>query len=289
MVSTEQDWYLSMLGVTQYRQGQSGVPLFAPSVPSVRQSARPDSASSAGLKQPELRQLEGKPPELKQSELKQSELKQSNASKEPLNREGLTAHTIAAASLANILDTLESDGNTPVKLPVIDNSVVATASNTDDSTEEQAEETASFSILCWHVSDDLLVMNHFPYGRQASEAERELLNNILRALMPFSGELLSTECIEWPMNPGADSALSGAKVQLSMFLQGRYKARPYRWLLAMGEELPLLLDTAKGQNDMLPFCPVQAVCIPSLQDLLSEPLKKREAWQAMRFMRDFNA
>jgi len=93
------------------------------------------------------------------------------------------------------------------------------------------------------------------------------------------------ELIEWPLSPGAESTLSGAKTQLSMFLLGRQQVRPYRWLLAMGDEPGRLLAKDDGANPPESGS-AETIVIPSLQTMLAEPLCKREVWQALCHLRN---
>jgi len=126
------------------------------------------------------------------------------------------------------------------------------------------------------------VINGFAHGERANRAQLELLANILRAIGQLSANLPAAELIEWPLSPGAESTLSGAKTQLSMFLLGRQQVRPYRWLLAMGDAPACLLS--KGESSIEEGS-AETIFIPSLQGMLAEPLCKREVWQALRHLR----
>ena len=144
------------------------------------------------------------------------------------------------------------------------------------------QESISLTLACWQVSDEVLVINGFAHGERANRAQLELLANILRAIGQLSANLPAAELIEWPLSPGAESTLSGAKTQLSMFLLGRQQVRPYRWLLAMGNEPARLLS--KGESSIEEGS-AETIFIPSLQGMLAEPLCKREVWQALRHLR----
>lgn len=185
------------------------------------------------------------------------------------------------ASLAGILDSLDDQPKVLVAAGAI---ALPLAANVE---AKSGEQEITFSLSCWHVSDDLVVINSLPYGQRASRDELELLANILRAIACFPGHLPRVEFIEWPLTPGGDSDFDGAQTQLSMFLQGRHEARPYRWLLAMGEDLALLLTQQAGEGGAaLPPEAATLIVIPSLQAMLAEPLSKREAWQAIRSITD---
>lgn len=146
------------------------------------------------------------------------------------------------------------------------------------------QENISFTLACWQISDEVLVINGFAHGERADRTQLELLTNILRAIGQLSSVLPAAELIEWPLSPSAESTLAGAKTQLSMFLLGRQQVRPYRWLLAMGDESVRLLAEDDGASPSEADS-VETLFIPSLQTMLAEPLCKREVWQALRHLR----
>ncbi len=148
----------------------------------------------------------------------------------------------------------------------------------------EEQENISFTLACWQVSDTVLVINGFAYGERVTRTHLELLANILRAIGQLPAGLPAAELIEWPLSPGAESTLAGAKTQLSMFLLGRQEVRPFRSLLAMGDAPQRLLanDITVGDPE---FNFVETLYIPSLQAMLAEPLCKREAWQTLRHLR----
>jgi|AZIJ01.1.fsa_nt_gi hypothetical protein len=145
-------------------------------------------------------------------------------------------------------------------------------------------ENISFTLACWHVSDDVLVINGFAQGERANRTHLELLANMLRAIGQLPSNLPAAELIEWPLSPGAESTLEGAKTQLSMFLLGRQQVRPFRYLLAMGDE-PVRLLAKNHAASTSESGSADTIFIPSLQTMLAEPSCKREVWQTLRHLR----
>ena len=271
---------MSVLGINQYRQRLHGEPLFN---------------AGAG-------QVATHPIPLSRGEISNPDAGHVANSGEPVNA------TEIISSLAGLRETLQSesaavqpapksDAKTPTVAPTgtrksvlleePENSSTPTlqqAAQPDTSEQILEQENISFSLACWQVSEEVLVINGFARGEQANRTELELLANILRAIDQLAASLPAAELIEWPLAPGAEGSLSGAKTQLLMFLHGRQQVRPYRCLLAMGDECMRLLmkgDTASPPDSGS----AEVIFIPSLQTMLSDPLCKREVWQALRHLR----
>ena len=285
-MTEQRDWYLSMLGINQYRQHLPGEPVFnggagqvaANALPTSRgDMSNPDAASSAepisaseiisslaGLRET----LQGEPAAVQRAP-------SQPAAKKP------------AVALAEISKSVPLEAPEKSSAPIIQQAAQPTiVEQTSEQVVEQ--ENISFTLACWQVSDDVLVLNGFAHGERADRTQLELLANILRAIGHLSSSLPAAELIEWPpslkSSPGAESSLAGAKTQLSMFLLGRQQVRPYRWLLAMGEEPARLL--AQGDGASPPEAgSAETLFTPSLQTMLAEPLCKREVWQALRHLR----
>ncbi len=287
-MTAQRDWYLSMLGINQYRARLPGEAVFNPGggqvvanalstsrsdmsnpeTASVASSGQPVSASEimsslAGLREtlqgePEPAVVQHAPiqPDAKKPLVVPPVIRKSEPAKEP---EKSPPPTIQQAEQGDVSEPIQ------------------------DQVEEQ--ENIRFTLACWQISDEVLAINGFAHGGRANRTELELLANILRAIDHLPSSLPAAELIEWPLSPGAESTLAGAKTQLSMFLLGRQQVRPYRWLLAMGDEPVRLLakDDAASPSDT---GTAETIFIPSLQTMLAEPLCKREVWQTLRHLRN---
>ena len=276
----QRDWYLSMLGINQYRQRLPGEPVFnagagqvaANALPTSRgDMSNPDAASTASSAEP----------------VSASEIISSLAGlRETLQGEPAPIQPAVkkpAVAPAEISKSVPLEAPEKSSAPIIQQAAQPTiVEQTSEQIVEQ--ENISFSLACWQVSDEVLVINGFAHGERANRTQLELLANILRAIGQLPSSLPAAELIEWPLSPGAESTLAGAKTQLSMFLLGRQQVRPYRCLLAMGDESVRLLgkDDAASPPES---GSAETLFIPSLQTMLAEPLCKREVWQALRHLR----
>jgi len=278
-MTEQQDWYLSMLGINQYRQRLPGEAVFAAaSQTSAIARTLPANASGGAVNPP----VAGSGGQVLQREIVTS----LAGIREALQGEPVSASP-AAMPVAVCEDTPAPtlDDKSAVTPPEIVSVQKAPQDEQPAITEQPVEqESICFTLACWQVSDEVLVINGFAHGERANRAQLELLANILRAIGQLSANLPAVELIEWPLSPGAESTLSGAKTQLSMFLLGRQQVRPYRWLLAMGDDPARLLPKGEGESSTEPGS-AETLYIPSLQKMLAEPLCKREVWQALRHLR----
>ena len=274
-MTEQRDWYLSMLGINQYRQRLPGEPVFNTGASQVVAKAVPASAAFHAECSP------------------------------PARSDGPVSPSAIIGSLAGIRETLQ--GEPAATKPGLKQAVVAPVDIRNSTPDEEPEkipapasqqdtqplisepvveqESISFTLACWQVSDAVLVINGFAHGERADRTQLELLANILRAIGQLSSNLPAAELIEWPLNPSAESTLAGAKTQIDMFLLGRQQVRPYRWLLAMGDETARLLSPAAAVSPSEPGS-ATTIFTASLQTLLAEPRCKREVWQALRPIHD---
>jgi len=276
-MTEQQDWYLSMLGINQYRQRLPGEVVFATAASQVATAA---STLPANMGEAAVNSRGG-------GQVLQREIVTSLAG----IRDALQGETV---SVSPAVPPVAASDNTPAlnskdKPAVIPPQITSVQKAPQDEqpaiTEPLVEqESIRFTLACWQVSDEVLVINSFGHGERANRTQLELLANILRAIGQLSANLPAAELIEWPLSPGAESTLSGARTQLSMFLLGRQQVRPYRWLLAMGDEAARLLPKDGDPSPTEPRS-AETLFIPSLQSMLAEPLCKREVWQALRHLR----
>ena len=288
-MTEQRDWYLSMLGINQYRQRLPGEPVFNTGASQVAAKALPASSGAASNTQLSATASPGGP-------VSASELISSLAGlREALQGEpapikpapNQPAARKPAEALAEISKSVPLEAPEKSAAPIIQQAAQPTiVEQTSEQIVEQ--ENISFTLACWQVSDEVLVINGFAHGERVNRTQLELLANIVRAIGHLSSSLPAAELIEWPpslkSSPGAESTLAGAKTQLSMFLLGRQQVRPYRWLLAMGDEPARLLAQDDGASPAEAGS-AETLFIPSLQSMLAEPLCKREVWQALRHLR----
>lgn len=281
-MTAQRDWYLSMLGINQYRQRLPGDPVFNAGAGQVAANALPTSRGD--ISNPEAARVANSGEPVNATEI----ISSLAGLRETLQGEPapIQPAPIKPGSKKPAVVPADTSKSVPLEEPKQSSApTLGQAAQPDIPERTVAQENISFTLACWQVSDEVLVINGFAHGERANRTQLELLANILRAIGQLSSNLPAAELIEWPLNPGADSTLEGAKTQLSMFLLGRQQVRPYRWLLAMGDEPARLL--AKDDTASLPESgSAETLFIPSLQTMLAEPLCKREVWQALRHLRD---
>lgn len=149
-----------------------------------------------------------------------------------------------------------------------------------------------FRLACWQPCDDLLLLNPLQPGMMPSSDEKALLDNLLRAVGRLSDGNVSTDYIDWPLSPIDTDGLSGARSMLSVFLDVRIRKRGVLWVLVMGE-LPstLLLPSQRPYEDVLGDSEelaggAKAIVVPSLQEMLQSPERKRDTWRALQHLAD---
>ena len=278
-----------MLGINQYRQRLPGEPVFNAGAGQVAAKALPTSRGD--MSNPEAVGVASSGEAVSASEIISSlaglreTLQGEPSAVQPAPIQPAAKKPAVAPVDVSKSVPLEEPEKSPT--PIIQQAAQPTiVEQTSEQVVEQ--ENISFTLACWQVSDDVLVLNGFAHGERADRTQLELLANILRAIGQLPSSLPAAELIEWPpslkSSPGTESTLAGAKTQLSMFLLGRQQVRPYRWLLAMGEEPARLLTQDDGASPPEAGS-AETLFIPSLQTMLAEPLCKREVWQALRHLR----
>ncbi len=275
-MTEQRDWYLSMLGINQYRQRLPGEPVFNAGASQVAAKALP--ASGSAVSNPAAVSLASPGRQVNPSEVVSSlaGIRETLQGEPARTKSELKKPEVALSAISKNVSSEASKKN-PTE-------IIQQAAQPGIPEQIVEQESICFTLACWQVSDDVLVINDFAHGERANRTQLELLANILRAIGQLSSTLPAAELIEWPLSPGAESTLAGAKTQLSMFLLGRQQVRPYRWLLAMGDESARLL--AKDDGASPPEAgSAETLFIPSLQTMLAEPLCKREVWQALRHLR----
>lgn len=151
---------------------------------------------------------------------------------------------------------------------------------------EAEELLAPLRLACWRPAEDLLVLDALLPGSRPSRDQLALLGNILAAIGRRPDSLAAAEFIDWPLLPGGDPSLAGAREALGLFLAGRLAQSRFDWLLAMGKPAWRLLagDAQAGQVLAVAGGAVRAILVPGLVEMLAEPQCKAVTWQAIRFL-----
>ncbi|BFM15227.1 hypothetical protein R50073_14100 [Maricurvus nonylphenolicus] len=198
------------------------------------------------------------------------------------------------ASSSSVLAVLSGETPTADKVPAVETVAEVKDTSVPTATEQAKPQAASepvpaFALSIWRISEDLLIID----SRQAQLAlpTEPLLINILAALGYPRQPLPKTEVIRWPMvdNPFVGQSEADAREMLEAYLDGKLLTHPTKHLLLMGDEaaryiLPAeqSLADVQGKAIELPQHKAEAIVVPSLSDMLQDPLQKRLTWQAIQ-------
>ncbi|MBV1932747.1 MAG: hypothetical protein KUG71_13650 [Porticoccaceae bacterium] len=249
------DWYLSTLGIVQYRP-------WSP---------------------PEL--VVAADSELGDSELGHAQDIEKKSKVISIDQETATQREPKTAAVPQSLKDLVAD--------VVDQSVVSSAETgvkpvlDSTQTDSTPEETTAFRLACWRPSEDLLVLDSWPIGQGADNRRSQLLANILKSIGRRPATLMQPEFIDWPLGP--EKSLLAAQDHLSMFIQGRYEQQAFSWVLAMGEDVHSCLTSAELASEKslsrLPLaCGAEALFTYSLSEMIATPAYKKDVWAVIRFL-----
>ena len=249
------DWYLSTLGIVQYRP-------WSPPVLTGR-SISEDAAGSDRVQADHVAEQE--------------------PSSDPSAADPPTKITPSPQSLRELLGE-QSNKNAQKPSGVFTEAKVQGGETPAPIPAEQV----SFRLACWRVSDDLMVIDSWPQTEPVDAgAHTLLLSNILRSIQRLPESLPQPEFIDWPA--AGEGGWSAAQEHLGMFLGGRYQLQPFNWVLLMGDEAHL--GVAGGQLTIetsavrVPLdCGGEAICTHSLSDMLARPACKKEVWANIQFL-----
>ena len=147
------------------------------------------------------------------------------------------------------------------------------------------EEMIQCRLAFWQPSERLVVLSHMPPGIRPSPAHHEMLANLLSAIGQLTPPLAQAEVLDWPLAPGTDSTLKGARELLAAFLGVKNQLKPFAKALLMG---PVAARLAT-ENDMFEIgdklvlpCQAQGIVTHSLYEMERDKALKRPTWEAIR-------
>jgi hypothetical protein len=244
------DWYLSTLGIVQYR------PWSPPA---------------------EVRQADSELGNTKNID-KQSKVLSTDQT-------GAIPRELKSEALPQSLKDLVAD---VVDQSVVSTTTTGVKTRSDSTPLDSAnEEAISFRLACWRPSEDLLVLDSWPIGQGTDNRRSQLLANILKSIGRRPATLMQPEFIDWPLGP--EKSLLAAQDHLSMFIQGRYEQEAFSWVLAMGEDVRSCLTQAElapeKKLSRLPLaCGAEALVTYSLNEMIETPAYKKDVWAIIRFL-----
>jgi hypothetical protein len=149
--------------------------------------------------------------------------------------------------------------------------------------EEHAGDAANLHLLLIPVDASLCILNQLPVlaKSQLPDRQQKLLDNILLFLGADTAAYDSVRTFRWPL-PGISDITAGTagKSSLMLFLEQFSQEHPFSNLLVMGEQgADWLTEAGRLQADTAPQVPWQMLHTYSLDQMVTLPLIKREAWQ----------
>lgn len=206
------------------------------------------------------------------------------------------ASTPTKSAPLDVLATMQSPAPTAKKT-----TTPASAKSILEGLDNPKRPDPRFALSLWRVSDDLMVIDS-RHSELALPTE-PLLRNIVAALGFDSQPLPKAEVLRWPMfeNSYEPQGQDIARETLQAMLEGMLEAKPAKYLLLMGGEAchyllgteqlgegfdaQASLDKSLGQSFAMDALSVTAIVVPSLSDMLQQPLLKRGAWRAIQPLR----
>ncbi|WNO08100.1 hypothetical protein [Teredinibacter sp. KSP-S5-2] len=148
-------------------------------------------------------------------------------------------------------------------------------------------EKAVFTLNIWHL-ENVFVLDSCQPG-EALPTER-LITNILIQLNLLPVRLPRAEMLTWPIvnSRPQDQSWEDARQMVSAFIDSRLETKPVEKLFLFGEEAFRALDSSGKKFDEQKFTqvslegqPIPAYVLPSLADLLRNPVQKKSVWQLL--------
>ncbi|QFT53571.1 hypothetical protein [Microbulbifer sp. THAF38] len=145
-----------------------------------------------------------------------------------------------------------------------------------------SQQVKPFVLNCWRLGETLLAVDsHEPGAALPLDA---LFGNIVRALnwheLPRQQERLHWPMAENRFGPAADA--SEARDTFSSWLEASCSRYPVQSIWLMGREAQEFCTPQTLESDINHWGSVRILPMPSLSQLLQQPLRKRELWQLLR-------
>lgn len=148
----------------------------------------------------------------------------------------------------------------------------------------------SFSLTIWRPFDNLMIIDS--RNTQLALPTELLLKNVLHRIFSTEVRSLKEEVLHWPMieNSFAKRTVYDARTELQTWLSVQCEIFPVKHLWFMGANaadyfLPEVAERADHlwQSTRLCNTSAQALILPSLNELLQQPLMKKKLFCAIKF------
>ncbi len=145
----------------------------------------------------------------------------------------------------------------------------------------------AFNLSVWRPIENLMIIDS--RNTKLALPTELLLNNMLRSFFPKCVLDLKEEVLRWPMveNSFAKHTIVDARTELQTWLSVQCEIRPIKYLWLMGANaatyfLPLDIERSEclWQSVLLTDSLFGALILPSCNELLQQPLQKRQLYSA---------
>jgi hypothetical protein len=210
-----------------------------------------------------------------QQKLSASEIKSEAASSEQFN---------SPAQSNNLLTDILDSKKTPISKPRPVNAVDILAQ-----LDTKPASIEAFSLSVWRPLDEIMIIDS--RNSKLALPTELLLNNILRSI--FQNESLNTqeEILRWPMieNSFAKRTANDARAELQTWLSVQHEIRPVKYLWLMGSNAAIYFLNEQTnftdsifQSTNLVDSEVNALVMPSLNEILQSPILKKKIFAALQ-------
>lgn len=139
-----------------------------------------------------------------------------------------------------------------------------------------------FVLNCWWLGEELLAVDSREPG--TALPVETLFGNIARAL-GWHQLAKERDKLKWPLaeNPFAAAAgASDARDTCSSWLEAACSRKPVKSIWLMGSQAQEFCAPVPLEQEVSDWQGVRVIAMPSLTELLTEPLRKRDLWQLLR-------
>ncbi|WP_105101900.1 hypothetical protein [Microbulbifer pacificus] len=139
-----------------------------------------------------------------------------------------------------------------------------------------------FVLSCWWLGEEVLAVDSREPG--SALPVESLFGNIARAL-DWHQLPTARDKFRWPLAENPFAAAAGAaeaRDTCSSWLEAAVSRRPAKSIWLMGQQARDYCAPRVFENDVADWNGVQLIAMPSLSEMLSEPLRKRDVWQLLR-------
>lgn len=196
------------------------------------------------------------------------------------------ANPETAAKGASSIEELMRDMIEPV---ASSKSQPAKAESTPTASEGSAPRIKPFTLSIWRSALPVLILD----ARQPKSAmpTERLLGELLACLGLQEPGSLAEEVLSWPLveNTSVKLTAEDARAELNTWLEAELGRRPVRQLIFMGSEAARYFLPQETADEAQLWQPLKlsgfepsALLVPSLIELLQQPLLKRDLWLALQ-------